>query len=122
MPNLFDRLASQTFGINSRVMGYSAVWTPTDNSGVQNARILYKDPTETSKILKLEYNPYNYSLEYMKGDFTGLKELVDENNSDPEQIQITFNDDPLEQELFNVREVHTIIDGKCFLALLEKVV
>jgi hypothetical protein len=120
MVNVFDRLANKAFGVVSRVQGYPANWTPTDLSGLKSARVLYKDPTAVSKLLQLEYNPNNFALEYMQGDFPGLKELVDQNNTTPESIVITFEVDPLSQVTYFVREVHTIVDGRNYLALLEK--
>ncbi len=119
MINQFDRLGAKVFDINSRVMGYPATWNPSDHSSPKSARILYKDPTEVSKLLQLEYNPHNYALEYKLGDFDGLKALVDQKST--EQITITFNNSPLSQDHYNVREVHAIQDGKVFLALLEKI-
>jgi hypothetical protein len=123
MVNLFDRHAKTTFGINSRVMGYPATWTPSDDSGEKSARILYKDPTEVSKILQLEYYPHNYALEYKEGDFPGLKALADQSQEtgELEQVVITFSLDPLTQVTYYVRMVHTITDGKVYLATLEKV-
>ena len=111
MENFFDGIQKQAFTIVSNTMGYNAVWVPSNSEVSQTARILFKDATETAKLLQIEYDPERAIMEYYVGSFTGLKPLVDAKSDEYLTIStIQYLVDDIE-----VKE-----DGKTFLAHIRK--
>jgi hypothetical protein len=108
--NLFDGLQAATFDTVTAIMGYSAVWQPSDGTPAQTARVLFKNPTEHQKIGDQEYDPYRYTMEYKMGVFPGLKQSVDANHTEEVTIGGTG---------YYVRQVHARFDGKTMTATLE---
>ncbi|MBL7718955.1 MAG: hypothetical protein JNL72_08975 [Flavipsychrobacter sp.] len=108
--NLFDGLQAATFDTVTAIMGYTAVWQPSDGSSMQTARVLFKNPTEGEKIGDQEYDPYRYTMEYKEGVFGGLKPSVDANNVE----EITIG-----AVSYYVRKVDGKFDGKTMIAALE---
>lgn len=76
MGSPFDRLQKACFRAAQKTFGYlNASW---QKSGVDPifCDVLFKDPTETQKLLGVEYEPNTYIMEYLRGEFPGLLELV----------------------------------------------
>lgn len=110
MENLFDSIQDTAFGIVSNTMGYNATWVPSNNAPAQNARILFKDASQTAKLLQIEYDPARAIIEYKIGDFTGLKELVDSKSDEMITVSgITYG----------VNAIEAKYDGKTFYAHLQ---
>ena len=109
--NLFDNLQNSMFAAVTSTMGYDATWVPSDNSGEQLARVLFTGPTEIEKLKSADFDPEKLEMEYMKGDFAGLKELTDDNSM--EKITMAGIGD------FRVKSIHKKYDGKTFIARLQ---
>lgn len=112
MENLFDGIQHKAFTIVSNTMGYNATWTPSNNNTSLTARVLFKDATETAKLLQIEYDPERAIIEYFEGSFTGLKPLVDAKSD--EMVTIS-------NVQYVVDEVEIKEDGKTYLAHMRKV-
>lgn len=113
MQNLFDGIQSTAFDIVTNTMGYDAVWMPSDNSPSQTARILFKNPTESTRLQNVEYDPLLNTMEYKQGDFNGLKESVDQKNN--EELEINGI-------RFRVLQITAKYDGKTLIADLEQLI
>ena len=111
MSNLFDNIQKAAFGTVADTFGYDAVWVPSDLSGSQTARVLLKEPTKQEELGDVDYSPYTYIAEYHSPNFEGLKELVDNNETE----KLTINN--IE---YYVRKVDALWDGKTFRAILQK--
>lgn len=111
--NIFDGAKRVMFDTVTNTMGYTASWTPSDNSGpTQIGKVLYKGPTEKEKLLDANYDPDKLTIEYKDSVFIGLKEAVDSSNS--EMIRLSGL---AESEVeFVVRSVRRIFDGHTFEA------
>jgi hypothetical protein len=108
--NLFDSLQESAFSIVTNTMGYTASWQLSIGEA-KLARVLFKDATETAKILDQVYSPKNCMIEYKQGDFPGLKEAADSGSEE----MITING-----LQYGVLEVNSEFDGKTLLAYLTK--
>lgn len=76
MGSPFDRLQRACFNVAKKTFGYlNASWQRSGGDPVF-CDVLLKDPTETQKMLGVEYEPNTYIMEYLSGDFPGLYELV----------------------------------------------
>lgn len=76
MGSPFDRLQRSAFNIAKKTFGYlNASWQKSGGDPVLGD-LLLKDPTETQKLLGVEYEPGTVLMEYLRGDFPGLYELV----------------------------------------------
>lgn len=76
MGSPFDRLQRACFNVAKKTFGYlNASWQRSGGDPVF-CDVLFKDPTETQKMLGVEYEPNTYIMEYLRGDFPGLYELV----------------------------------------------
>jgi len=101
------------FGVVTRVMGYDAVWVSSVDGLTYTARIGYKDPSEAEKLSGIDsWDPDIPYMEYIIGQFPGLKELVDK--SSPEEITIE------DRGSFVVQEVKTKSDGDMYVARLVR--
>lgn len=113
--SLFDGIQSAAFKVTQSVFGDVAVWKPsTEGSEQQTEKVLYKcpnDPVQIGESDKYEYRPYDYSFEYYVGQFTGLKELVD--NSQLQKVTVNGND-------LIIRQVIAKFDGKTLVAYGER--
>lgn len=114
MGNLFDGAESTAFKIVTNTMGYDADWTPSVGGPTKLARVLYKDPAKDQKFEDAEYSPYEYKMEYEKGDFDGLKEAVDSGKDEEVNIDTRFG-----LKTFFVRKVKGKFDGATFVAEME---
>lgn len=110
MSNLFDSLQDTAFGIVTNTMGYSASWTPSSSAELITGPILFKNATETAKILDVPYNPKRCLMEYHVGVFNQLKPLVDVGSE--ETVSINGID-------YGVMQVTSKYDGKTFYAELQ---
>jgi hypothetical protein len=111
MENLFDSIQASVFSVVSGTMGYTASWVPSNNAPEQTARILFKDASETSKVLQMEYDPQRAIMEYYRGSFEGLKSAVD--GRDDEYISVSGIK-------YVVDDIEVKSDGKTFFAHLRK--
>lgn len=110
MANLFDGLQDTMFNTVTKTFGYQATWQPSSGD-LQLADVLYKDATQTAKLLDQEYDPRNCMIEYKESDFVGLKSLVDASH----EIKIKVN------ELdYGVMKITSKYDGKTMIALLVR--
>jgi hypothetical protein len=103
MTNLFD---------GYQRTAYTATWLPSAGGSQQTAIVLFKDASETAKILEIEYDPQRAMIEYFITDFTELKTSVDAKNNE----FITIND-----VRYGVNEIRAKYDGKTFFAHLQLV-
>lgn len=77
MPNPFDTLKKQVFDITTQTMGYEAEWTPLAGGTKQVCRVHFKSPNEMRKNFgNVMFEARIYKMEYKRGDFVGLYELV----------------------------------------------
>ena len=109
--NLFDGLQAAAHSVVNNTMGYPAIWMPSTSGVLQTATVLFKDPSETAKILDTPYSPNNYLMEYKQGDFETLKILVDSNSE--EKVSINGNE-------YGVMAVKSMSDGKTYYAELQR--
>lgn len=110
MPNLFDGLQKSTFAVVTNTMGYSASWTPGAGGAAQTATVLFKDASETAKLLQIEYDPNRAMMEYYNTDFIGLKASVNAKN---DEIVIVNGIS------YGVNEIRAEFDGKTIVAQLQ---
>lgn len=75
--NLFDGMQKTAFAVVATTMGYQAVWTTSAGGLQQTATVLFKDASQTAKLLEIEYDPQRAMIEYFDTDLTGLKAAVD---------------------------------------------
>lgn len=115
MANIFDQLQVNTFDTVTKTMGYPASWLPAGGGPVQTAEVLYKDSTEKYELSNQDFDPLQWRMEYRYGFFTTLKNSVD--NTATETVIISLPEGDVE---FYVRRVDTIVDGKTFIAYLQK--
>jgi hypothetical protein len=73
--------------------------------------VLFKDATETAKILDQPYSPKNCMIEYKKGDFNGLYQAAAVGSE--ETININLID-------YAVLKVTSKWDGKTMIAELQQ--
>lgn len=113
--NLFDGLQRQAFSIVTNTMGYDAIWTPSDESPQQTARVLFKENSvkgrydvnyPKNEMDHRDYDPEVIRIEYHLGSFTGLKEAVDQKQD--EKITINSVD-------YYASKVVGSVDGKNFI-------
>ena len=108
--SLFDDIQNSVFDAITNTFGDNAEWVPSNSSSAQTAKVLFKDPSETAKILDVPYSPAKSMIEYKKGDFPELKSLVDHNSEET----ITVNGSS-----YGVLQVLTKYDGKTMIAHLQ---
>lgn len=112
----FDRLRDITFNVVTRVMGYTASWTPSAGGPAQTAQVLFADLTTKHLLnglykdqLRFEYRPFDYIMEYKIDVFPGLIDSA--RTKTPEVIIIDGNS-------YHVRMVTNKFDGKTFIAVM----
>lgn len=112
MSNPFEGYAKALTTVVSHTMGEDAIWIPSDRSAPAGitARVLFNNPTKKNKLQDVEYNPFDWQMEYHKDSFDGLKALVDAGNSEVITINSTG---------YFVKDVITKWDGDTSLAKLE---
>lgn len=113
--NAFDAYQDATFDVVLNIMGYDASWTPSAGGAAQTCKVLFKNPTEPQAYQPVghdlpEYNPYQWTMEYRRGEFTGLKEATD--SGAQEQVVI-------DGKTFYVVAVYSKFDGNTYYARLE---
>lgn len=109
MSNIFDALQDAAFNIVTNTMGYTASWTPSSGNPLI-ANVLFKDATQSAKLLDQIFDPKFCIAEYKYGDFTGLKEAADRGN---EEIII------INGITYGVLKVESDYDGKTLKAHLK---
>ena len=80
MNNLFDLAAFTAFDIVTTTFGNTAIW-----KGVE-APIIKRDVTGKEAVLDVEFDPDLHKIEYRSGVLEGLKESVDNGNTETLQI------------------------------------
>lgn len=108
----FDGLQKTAFSTVENLYGDLAVWSPSSLPEVSGL-VLFKSPNDllsTGDTDKYEYRPYNYSFEYFKDQFVGLKASVDSGNL--ENVSCKGFD-------LVVREVYSKFDGNTYTAYCE---
>lgn len=112
--SLFDGIQKACFTATSSLFGDIASWTPSNNIHTTIVeKVHFKSPNDKYQVGdsdKMEFNPYNYSVEFFIDKFPGLKLLVDSGVTQT----ITVKDIQLV-----VREVKTKFDGKTVTAYCE---
>ncbi len=112
---LFDNVQDLAFNAITNTFGTPATWQPVGGEDIQNAQVLYKDPSEAASIGDADYDIDGYVMEYMKGDFEGLKLSVDRGNLETVSITMREGND-IE---FYVRKCTTKYDGRTIVAKLN---
>ena len=115
MANIFDNLASKTFGTVAKVMGYDLLWTPSAGGEQLSARGLFRKPGENYTLGEvgdsgITYQPEQFSFEYKLGDLPGLKEAVD--NRLEELVSI-------DGSWFSCSMVLPLSDGRHYRVIIE---
>ena len=112
MLSAFDRLAKKAYRIITKIMGDNATWIPSDGSvpGGVNANVLFSNPTKSKKNNGIEYDPYNWQMEFYIDSFPGLKIAVDAGLT--EVVTINRTD-------FHVLKVNAKWDGDISMAELQ---
>jgi hypothetical protein len=109
--NVFDRYSKTMHSTVASLMGYTAVWTPYDNSvGAETATVLFRAPTRKEELDGVAYAPTNFMMEYHEGIFQNLKALADKASN--ERVTV----DGTEYLVVSVRK---IADGRTYIAKLE---
>lgn len=108
--NLFDGLQDTAFNVVTTSMGYPASWQPPTGE-LQTANVLYKDPSQTARLLDQEYDAENCMIEYKRSEFIGLKSLVDS------KAEPTILVNGIE---YGVMEVNPKFDGNTMIANLKR--
>jgi len=108
--NLFDNLQRTAFGVVTHTMGYAASWTPSAGGAVKTATVLFKDASQTARLLQIEYDPKLAIIEYFDTDLPGLKVSV---NSKNDEIIVVNGIE------YGVNEIKADADGKTLIAKLE---
>lgn len=111
--SVFDALQQSCVNTINLVFGDLATWTSSNTHILHSELCLYKSPNDLISIGqkdKYEYRPYNYSVEFYKGKFQGLKENVD--SGIIEKITV-------KGVTIAIREVYTKFDGKTLTAYGE---
>lgn len=113
MSNIFDGIQQTAFGIVANTMGYTASWTPAaGGSATQTATVLFKDASETCKLLQIEYDPRRAMMEYFVTGLIGLKTSV--NNKVNEIVTVNGIS-------YGVNEVKAAFDGQTIIAQLQTI-
>ena len=100
----FDGLGDAAFSTVQKVMGDDATW-----NGI-TAKVLFNDPTGKEEILQQEYDVPKPSIEYRKGTFTGLFELVEQNKRETVEVN---------GMQFNTMKAERKYDGKTIIIYLS---
>ncbi len=112
MGNIFDIAKRNMFNITTRIIGHDAIWVNSQTEEELTARVHFKYPTPKEELLPSDiyYTPTEPIMEYLQGNFLGLKEAVDSNLT--EQIAIDGIG------IFYVRSVIRKYDGETLVAVL----
>lgn len=112
--NAFDSLKNSAFDVVTKTMGYNATWQSSESGSVLlTARVGFKDPSEAQELSGIDsWNPDQPFMEYRSEFFPGLKDRVDDAQSEFVTIE--------GKGYFAVSEVKTKYDGDTFVARLIK--
>lgn len=80
MENIFDGFKANVFDIVANTMGYTGTW-----NGL-TAPVLFNDPSTDEELSDHDYDYQRPTLEYKEGDWPGLKELI--NEKDTQTIEV----------------------------------
>lgn len=110
---LFDNLRRLATNTINTVMGDNASWTPSAGGSAITAKVLTMAPDALHEVGDANYMPGDTVIDYKLEDLTGLYEAV--RSGATEVITVDGVN-------YNVRSVKADVDGKCYLAYLEKVI
>jgi hypothetical protein len=113
---LFDDIQRAAFGATATVFADVATWTSTDTKATVTANVFFKNPNDPIKIGeqdKIEYRPYDFSIEFYETDFVGLKALTD---------KCALQKVSVKGYILLIREVRQCFDGKTYIAYGEEVI
>ena len=105
MPNIFDKKKESLHKLTARLMGYVATWAG------ESVKVNYKGPSSERDLNGFDYYPTVPEMEYFSDQFVGLKEAVDNGESQSVVIE--------EVGTFWVRQVNKKFDGDTYSATLE---
>lgn len=113
MANPFDGLKRRIFDVVARTMGYNATWVPANGSqpGGYTVRVLFNNPTDKKNLAGVEYDPFNWKMEYRFDNFPGLKQAAD--------TMTTAEVVTIEGRQYYIRSVNAKWDGQTYIATLE---
>lgn len=111
MPSPFDNLQKAVFDATLNAFGYQAEWTPSAGGAKQTAQVHFQRPTNSRDQLKVEYNPFIYTMEWLEGDFVGLIESYRQGGE--EYVKVDGLD-------YRVQEILAFWDGKTHRAQLQR--
>lgn len=118
--NLFDRIKRPAFGVVTRVMGYDAIWVSSVTGITYTCRVGFKDPSEAERLSGImDYNEDQPYMEYIVGDFPGLKENTESTTGETVTIYDTdVYGAQFVKGIFVVSKVVTKSDGDLYVATL----
>lgn len=98
------------FNAASAVMGLDAAFTPSTGGAEQIARVLFNDPNDNEKLIKIQgFTPENPYIEYLEPNFPELY-----GNVRGGHIESVF----INSVEYNVQKVVRLFDGKTYKATL----
>lgn len=75
---LFDKLQKSVFDTTLTVFGYTAVWQPVGGAPAQTGKVHFSEATQDENMAgPAGYTEPQWVMEYLLGQFTGLRESVD---------------------------------------------
>ncbi len=102
----------------NKVFGYVVQWTPSTGGPMQEAQVLFNDPTKTYKLGDADYSPNLYSIDWIKGDLEGLFQAVRGN-----KLEIVFlreiGSDISTAVAYNCMKAGAQWDGKTYHLVIE---
>ncbi len=115
--NIFDAIQNTAFDVTAVTFGYPASWLPSNNDPEKIAQVHYKDATAKRELDANDYQIEEEFMEYKKGDFDGLFEIVA--NAGTEKVNITFAENDVRE--FHVRRCEKLVDGRTIKAFLQPI-
>lgn len=75
---IFDSLQNVTYDISNALFGEVATWTPETTGIPVESQVFFNSPSKEDKVSGVRYFPFDYEMEYRKGKFDGLLEIIRE--------------------------------------------
>lgn len=113
MASPFDQIQRTAWETVGKTFAEPASWTPSTGGAAFSANVFFKNPTEELRLAGVEYDPAEWQMEYLEGDFPGLKGLVDSRDSE-EVVDIDGTS-------YYIKAIDTVYDGKTYRASLQPV-
>lgn len=110
--SLFDGLQKSVFDTTLTVFGYEAIWQPAGGGPAQTGKVHFKAATQEENMAgPAGYTEPQWFMEYMAGQFIGLRESVD-----AAQVVETVT---IDGTSYDVRSCTADFDGKTIRAELN---